>query len=626
MALIRTLQVVVALRSPFLFNAEGGGLFGYDAVALRDASGAPIIPAEQIRGVLRAALRVLAGTEGAAGPATGKGLRPARAGRAPEILSSIDVDAMFGRESASSETGGEQNAPDRGALTTTDCRAEPTGETGVVTRIALDAATDAVEAGSLQTIELVAPLGSVVRFTGQIRLQAGDLACADRWTKALRLALGLVPAIGALKTVGFGEVVAEETGITDAGQDQPLAIPQPEAARPARVGVRLSFDRPILVDTERLTDNLIRGRSVVPGAALKGALASRLRLLGVDLDKGAWADALARLHLSHAFPENDAKSLADLPVPLSVCSVRTAHGYRFADHLLVPRRSARLIGGSTPAFPVDWKSAAFAAFAAAGHMPAPAEIGDETRMHVSIDEDDLAAEDGKLFGTVRRTNLTRTGERRHWRGLVDVSGCPVREGQALLALLEGELEPLGRTNAVVSIEMTATEPSSGDRFESLRETAVRAPVPVSADAPDLFALTLLTPAMLVDAGVVANRPDPRVGFDDYAAYFRAKLGAELVNAFSSVRLAGGYLATRRRMFGKTYYPFVLTEAGSTFLLRSPAPDNLRDALTYGLPPANQTGGAPPDWRNCPFVRESGYGECTLNLVDHAALHRELDDV
>ena len=92
-------------------------------------------------------------------------------------------------------------------------------------------------------------------------------------------------------------------------------------------------------------------------------------------------------------------------------------------------------------------------------------------------------------------------------------------------------------------------------------------------------------------------------------------GAKLESFFASQRYAGGYLARRRRAYGKErYHPFLVTEAGSIFRLSGVTGDRLAlvaELCSRGLPAAT-VGGQEATWENCPYLRENGYGHISAN--------------
>ena len=107
------------------------------------------------------------------------------------------------------------------------------------------------------------------------------------------------PAIGAVKSAGYGEVVKPAVTLSKS-----TAVVIPTGANAvARRRYRVTFDRPILVDAEWIADNAMAGSAIVPGAVFKGALAQMLTYAGEDPRKGDYSGPLSAISFSHAFPE-----------------------------------------------------------------------------------------------------------------------------------------------------------------------------------------------------------------------------------------------------------------------------------------------------------------------------------
>jgi len=134
-------------------------------------------------------------------------------------------------------------------------------------------------------------------------------------------------------------------------------------------------------------------------------------------------------------------------------------------------------------------------------------------------------------------------------------------------------------------------------------------------AEDHYAVTLETDAVLACGGDAQ---------DAYAEYWeRVCSGAELVNFFASQRLAGGYIGMRFQMTPGRYAPFMLTEAGSVFLLKGDIAEGLQSLIHDGLP-SPIIEGTVTDWRTCPFQPENGYGRIRADY--NAALTKVVRDV
>lgn len=577
-------DVMLTLRSPFLMRALHGARFGVGAAQLRDEDGTPIMPADQLRGVFRHALRELCAATG---------------GRA---IDAALLRRLFGAKSREHDETGEHDRPDRALLIFSDLRAASLtgGSSGEVTRIAIDDETGAARTGHILVSELVAPMGTEVAFAGTI---VGLLADGEVETvaAALRKALPLITAIGAAKSAGFGEVLAESSRIAIAA-DRPLTLPAGGAVAPARFAFRLTFDRPILVDAWQADPNMSVGAAIVPGAALKGALARKLMLVGEDPENGPYSAALAALVVSHAFPETADGRIAGLPLPLSLVAGKGGDGVVIGDALGLPPGRGAMIAGRAATFQPDWKPAWFAAAREAlGHPPfdEPANLA---RAHVEIGDDRVAV-DGALFTLVARS--TRLGGRpRGWCMTLDFTGIDDAAARAvLLGLFRDGLDAIGRTGASATV---ADLPGG--------ETPAIEPL---ADCGNRFAVVLRTPAVLTDAapGTPAQAA--------YETYWRQTLpAARLVDFFAAQRLAGGYLAMRRRAYGpQRYQPFVLTEPGSVFLLEGEIAGDLARLARTGLP-VPPLGGRPVDWRTCPFMPENGFGAIDVGYrrpateVDH----------
>ncbi|MTW19050.1 hypothetical protein GJ689_22900 [Rhodoplanes serenus] len=604
------LALSVTVASPFLFRGLGGKLVGLDAAALRDEEGHPIIPADQIRGCLRDAFEDLA--------AAGAG------------LGASDILDLFGRPSAAERTAGTPNEPLRGRLIVSDlvARGVDRSTQHETTRIEIEDDTGAVDEGKMQVLELVAPFGRAVTFEGTAILYV-PVGEEEAWTTRLRRALALVTAIGAAKSAGYGEVTATAVERVAATPVVIPAAPLAASIGPVRRRYRVTFDRAILVDAEKIADNAVLGSVVLPGAVFKGALAQVLIHAGEDPRTGAYRDSLAALSIGHAFPEAFRRDEASgalepsgtpglLPLPLSLVS---ADGEVFGDALRCPdgrdvlmRVDSRLGDRKCEAarFAGDWKSPWFGkANAALGRLPTE-EPPPIARTHTAIDHDGVAT-DQALFTTlarsVRRARSAAEGgdwTDRSW--IVDVAADGDAASLRLLALLEQGLDGIGKTGARAT-------------FRAIGETP--APVLREIDGhPGEYAVMLVTPAHLLDPTSLVEMRDGRPAWKDispqkaYADYWGQLLpGATLVGAIARQRYTGGYLARRRRARGqKAYHPFLITEAGSVFHLSGVRGDDLarlRDLCRTGLPPAAIDGRA-VDWETCPYVRENGYGRITAD--------------
>ncbi len=533
----RVFEIAVTLRSPFIFQGLDVAGHGFDASAQRDELGRPIIPGDHLRGHLRHALAAMLGSADHA-----------------------HCIALFGEPSAP----GSNDQPAPGALLLGDLRHDGgSPEIGAYHRIALNEKTGAAEEGSLQQIELAAPIGEEVAFGGRLVLRPKAPPDAKR---LLETALRMIPALGALKSAGFGEVVPDRCNITPLVD--PLGEPVPVDA--ARYAVTVSFDRPLLVNADRLDNNLFRGATIVPGGAIKGALAAALRDAG---DEALLDKAYSNLLIGHAFPllggvEGD-RALPDVMV---AADGQLRFGHR-------PDVLAELSGLEAPAFPGDWKEETSSKAREMLGRP-PFRATRLPRGRVAVTGEGIA-KDGALFVVMP---VATAGHR--WRFILDTTGCPLPLREAVARELVAGLDGLGRTGARMIVEHVGT-----------------VSLPVVPPAGRVL-LLLETPGALTDL-----RSDATL-FVQYAAYFREVLGADLIACWARQRLAGHYQAIRHRAFGPdAYLPFELTEAGAVFELDVPNTIRLKACLRSGLPPSPFLPSL--TWETCPFMAENGYGEISI---------------
>ncbi|PWW03808.1 CRISPR/Cas system CSM-associated protein Csm3 (group 7 of RAMP superfamily) [Hoeflea marina] len=582
----RKYELVLTLRSPFLFEGVVNTRVGVDSACIRGEAGEPIIPAAQIKGVLRDALERLALNT--------------------DLITGDKIDLLFGVPSK--PTSAEQDRPERGQALFGDLGAPgcPTGSH--TTRIEIDDSTGTVKRGALNVIELAAPLGAEVRFSGTLVISYDNRLDPVRIEKAMRAAIRLIPAIGSYKSAGFGEVVAAASSL-DLLSGSALA-PKAGDLTAERLVFDVRFDRPLLVDTSREADNVFEGASVIPGAVFKGAIAERLRLAGEDPEdeRSPLGAALAALRISHAFPLSGEPGAAPcreaLALPASVVFMKLEKAYLFADAIAAPGPGRGVLFNGEQAAPdyiaggKDGDQDAFRAwfglprFGGRPLLRTHIAMNEDKDGHrIGMDERSFTAVDKKLYST----SMVGVGKHK-WRLTVDSSAIADRQIAArLLSAFSGEMDGIGRTAAIASF-VAAEEPDQ-DMSEG-----------------DIIDIVLTTPAVLFDP-VEAGAVSALTMTERYRRYFETILGVTLVNFFARQSLAGQYPALRRRPYGKAYYPFVQTEPGAVFRLQVPptARGKLDEALRLGLP-VPDLGGQPATWKTCPFVRENGYGEIRLHRL------------
>lgn len=593
----------LTLRSPFVTRGIAPDRATIDTPLARDAKRRIMLPGTLIQGVVRAALGELCHhlehhiLEGGTGP-----LRE-------EIVN------LFGRgsdEEPTSRTGIDgwkvQNEPRRGQLSFGDLVVEgsdqPSTADQVLTRIQIDAGLGSAREGFLQVIELPYAQGDEVVFSGKAHLRAGAMD-AGRAKLLIERALALVPAIGAVKSAGFGKLVGYEVEAPEAIVLTPVKL----AVTTGPIAIRYKIDRPFLIGSSKSSGNLFRGDDVIPGAAIKGVLAEALKDAGLmDTSMGDW---LAELTISHAFPGergNQAPARQPLPRSLAVASPLGRGDPLVMDRLLAGDDGGRIDNELYQlAFSGDWKPKDQDLVAGAVEVGAPSPRRD-VRTRTKIDPKTGTSAFEQIEGEAEAAGQLFSysavcADEHDWHGwLMTPTGVSSPELEALLGLLEAGVIGFGKTSACLM------------GMEAALDHGLTPPevMPV-APGDRRYAVTLLTPALLNDQEALRSDPDL---FSDYAHYWE-NLGFRLHDFYAGQCIEGGYVALRYPQRDDGYEPYLLTEPGSVFLIEPEDGAGLDGLLLAGLPPNKAI--TRRDWESCPYLSENGFGMIRCNRIDHAGL-------
>ena len=406
---------------------------------------------------------------------------------------------------------------------------------------------------------------------------------------------------------------------------------------PSRWRVVLNFKEPFCIAQPTPERNLFASSDIIPGGALKGAIARSMltssviedrrhaRDLVEDTDLGHLARHFSALRFSHAFPaeasafkgQNHAliddsgrprppNATRPSIAPLSL--VQTDNGRLFD---VARQDGPGRIAGRLPAFRGDWKGEGVLS----RYFPWP-QPERELRVRTAIDGDYLSAEPDKLFAY----ELIRPGGFM-WLGELDLTAIEnhgerssvIRE---LTELVADGLSGLGKTLATAELLLEPIEderpPADPRRLQDGKIT-----------------LTLQTPALLCQLDDLEG--DGEALHRAYVIAFETLSGGamKLRRFFADQRLAGGP-HYRHRFMRADYQPWVLTEPGSVFLLEV-VPEEREAALAWLASIERHGLDIPvhllPDcesaelFQRLPFLRQNGYGEIAIDL-DRS--HPELD--
>ena len=593
--------VRLKLRGPLLTTSSAPLGFGIDAPFARNAAGEYYLSGTLVKGRLKESWQELSEAEGGG---------------------AWNWKRWLGKEPPRKEPpegGAEDWTSERGVLQFTDfpfqqAGSDPVTEHTITYRIERDRETRSVSRGQNLMIESPFAAGAEYWFEGRVWgiVSEDEAAVVD---VCLRQGLCFTPVLGAETTVGFGVITGVEVArVIEWEKGSGWNAPQGE-----RWGLVLSPEGPLCLAGRRLAENIFESEAEISGGVVKGALASLIQQLngGTGRDVAAGGEAaykelreeFSNLRVLHGKAVKKGALKRPGVVPLSAVRV----GKEFWDAAFLKELPVK--GDCAPAFRVDWKrpeeQEADALF---GVVHPPREL----RVRTQIETAARRAKDANLFAyrmlAPRALNGKKEMEEYEWLAEVLFHGVDAAKRTQVKVQLADLLERNGlpgvgklKTRCVASLaEVEPAMPVAGNK---------------GAQA-DLWVVTLQTPALLCDVSQMgAGLSDAAAA---YESYWREPSNGvfELVYFQVSQRLAGGGYLWKEFTAGDVYRPYLLTEAGSTFVLRGGPEAKVRGWQERGLPVADTVRtafgltGDSSDWQRCPYVPENGFGEVAVDLAWH----------
>lgn len=636
--------VLIKVRGPVLTQATSAGGLGIDAPAARlnhgPHRGAPYLPGTLIKGRLRDAWSELSDVD-------------PRFKAAVQLLGDVSDKPHQG---ANPGVPLNTNHPYRGGLVFSDfaCTTyDSATRSGTTYRVRIDEQRGAADEGALQLIETPIAPGIEATFHGTVTfLHATTMAAKDLEDLRHGIAAGLAwcPSLGGERSGGFGRVLSVQVSRSRAAvRVQDFTKTCHAVSGIPWLDLTIVPDRPFCLAKRRTKPNIFESEISISGAALRGCIVSMLNLA---LGRAAATEVTAycgqntpyealckhfdsiRFVAAHPAPANQPQRRPVVP-PLSLVhcplgvSAQNVYPEGFAD---VALRGPSVLTRSNkegerefaaPAFQVDWKGKQFSeCFGAFGWGHPSTEL----RVRTAIDADRRRAKDEHLFAyeTVIPDGCV-------WRGGIELHGVADGEragvASALLALLEAfpaadgaalsaRLHLLGKTKASADVAVVP------GRFPAAMAPSSLDPIP-SPDG-DVWVVTLQSNALLSDP----SKTTAAELADEYRRVWReiSNNTLTLIRYFATQTMMGGYLVYRHQGNKNAYKPFLLTEAGSTFVLRAAdgvPPEKARTEveiwLARGLPlPGWAEQGYGDSYMSNPFRPRDGFGEIAVNLGVHQA--------
>jgi len=600
------IKICLEIKGPLLTKSTAPGEYGLDAVVARNSDGAPYIPGTLLTGKVREALEQLS-----------------------ECCAGVDwfdpaSPAWLGAKS-------NRGVPQSKRLLFSDFLLSCKAGNGVRTRIRIDPERGAAVKGAQLLVDTPFAIGEPLYFTGRLTLFVQDEETLQSMQRHVEAALRWISQLGGYRTIGYGR-------LQKVNMDKPvqrvIRAPRSCPQTTGSLDVLICPEAPFCIARKPRTDNnLFESDAIIPGAALLGAITTTWKALTDRCSVGSVAEIddntrtdlrgnFNHIRITHALPAADTLVRPVVP-PLSLVKV-DARGCRPCyDVARLP--GPCLIHGQAPAFAVDWKDSADVE----KDFGWPA-LRRDLRVRTAIDQETLRSKEAELFAYEMIVP-----EGNDWCARIDLDGPgmndPAAVGAQLAPLLEHGIAGLGKTKTPADIRI-------------LPAGSVKSALPSDPGPRDgLWIITLQTPALLCAPEPLINSATRNSILEEYRDAWDklSNNSLHLVRHFSRQSLAGGkYLDSRfqRDRDGngdnKPYYPWLLTDAGSVLVLKADsgreteAKKLVKQWLAHGLdlPPWAVAGYArrlkdgetlPGDhWRNCPYIRQNGYGEIAVNLEVH----------
>lgn len=584
-----TLKVTLTINGPVLTKSTSAGSFGIDAAFAKNENGDFILPRGLIKGKLWQSF-----TE----------------------QDDLGIQANAGWQQLLGLPA-TNYLPNRGQLDFTPFvfNGSPPS-TDPRYRIRMDEARGSADDGAYQVIETIAASGEQVDFSGTIRFYATDESSAQQINSILYRGLSFITNIGADKSTGFGELVKVHIESTHREMLSSPIVNRGDSSNYA-LHLKLRPLSPFCIARHNSKDNIFESDDIISGGVLKGCLATTWQAFWGGsgpissetrpqiADQPEYPELcrnFEKVRFTHAFPAADGNTRPSV-IPYSL--VADDRGELSDVSSLVKAELGH--DGKASAFQVDWKYEFWSKVRKQFGWINTKRILEVRNKH---DRSRRKAEDENLF-----SYEMIDPEGHFWLGSVDFSRVPDSERSAtvdqfkhLITCLT-ELRFLGKTKTRIAVE--TGNGLFDDRFNSH----------LSGES---FVVSLQTPALLCDPFALSppsGETELRLAYESVWSDISGGT-LKLVNFFAGQHLAGGNYLNKRFSNSRPYNPFLLTDAGSVFVLEGTglthsgksASQFIEDWHSHGLPlPPWAVDRYGPSWDVNPFIPENGYGEIDVNL-------------
>ncbi len=620
------LSVELTVCAPFISGGGADGVRGLNKLFVRRSDGQIAINGSHIKGKLREALKELK--------------------KYNAVAESTDMLKLFGPEDSTDEIINNRSLHDhrrKGQLRFSDFiitspsrPADCSANLKRLTKVRIDTTTGTSKKQALQIVENLFDSGTPVTLQGDISFFA-ETGEANSTAETLSTGLKWIRALGGSKGSGFGRLERVKTALTT----RESVTAATDFGEHQKFNIHFEFFDDLLIGGIKKATYFVESENVIPGGAIKGSLARFLnRLCGTTpdwtpIDKSnstlsaqfpLLAEHFSKIRFSHAFPVAIDRTHRPATIPFSAVTVK---GNEEIYDVALQQEPSLDSHSHIPSFQINWKSFDAAHSLFGWTFP---EITNKTR--TAIHGPSKRAKDKSLY-TFQYLTPFQPGERGpggcrkkiKWISTITMPTLDSAKSQQELAkqffeAIDQGWQYLGKRDARFSLSVHEPEPNS---FHELFEE----------ESPEKYGgqaiIVLQTDALMFDGMSLAENqkafPDLREAYRQF--WYEVTEGScDMIRFFARQKFAGGYQAKNSFQLHEHYYPYILTEAGSVFVLNIknsakaehklnqfsqsglPLPSDIMEPIKKRIPDGTEA------WQVCPFVPENGYGEIKINMAWH----------
>lgn len=616
------LTVSLTVKGPLISSGGGDATRGLNRVFSLNAAEQPVLRGSHVKGKLKEAMRELSAV-------------------LPDKI--YDLHILFGKEQEKEDSNPRH--PKRASLQISDftLAEEPAPpRISCNTRVSMDRKTGTSREQHLQMFENLFDSGSSIKWIGTISFFSSDDKAARELGNQLEIGLKWITALGGTKGTGYGRLEQVSTELTSYSSSPVVSL----AIEGSGIPLCFEFIDDLLIGGQKKPkSNFVESEKIIPGSAVKGSLARFLNMVcgtnpatepvlqnnnAVAREFPFLAKYFSHLRFLHAFPALPDHTARPVVLPYSTVQIEaSADESRFGDVALLdgPVLDKK---NRAPRFLIDWKENNATVNLREWFGWGTPEIINKTR--TAIEEKTRTAKEEMLYTFQYLTPYQVPGrddpdeekQRVRWFSRIMLPQMELAQRQRLLQELNRAIRlgwrHMGKRDARFRLVDNGNE-ASVLPFASRKSTLSKG---------GLAVVMLQTDTLMFDAKALAEK---KSGVDLHTVYkeYWNKItegSCELQRFFARQHMSGGYLAKKiYPLYSDCYYPYVLTEAGSVFVLKilnkAVGERKLSDFVENGLPLPPQIIALLPDgaphweyWKNCPYVPENGYGEIIINLDWH----------